>query len=42
MNSIENGNFDRDGFQAIKVENDIHNMIEKMATDKMKLLDEVE
>lgn len=42
LNSIENGNFDRDGFQAIKVENDIHNMIEKMATDKMKLLDEVE
>lgn len=42
LNSIENGNFDRDGFQAIKVENDIHNMIEKMAADKMKLLDEVE
>lgn len=38
LNSIGNGKFDKNGFQAIKVDKDIHDAIFDMAVKKMQLL----
>lgn len=38
--AYQNGSFREEGFQAIRIENDIHDEIKKMAEEKLKLLDE--
>ena len=39
LTAIKNGTFDKQGFQAVSVENDINNAIAKVAEAKLRLLD---
>lgn len=39
LTAIKNGTFDKEGFQAVSVENDINNAIAKVAEAKLRLLD---